>query len=57
MGYPIGSGVTEAGCKKVVKQRLCQLECDGAWTTHKECSSHERWSIPINAGSNSGNLI
>jgi Zn-finger protein len=24
MGYPIGSGVTEAGCKTVVKQRLCQ---------------------------------
>lgn len=24
MGYPIGSGVTEAGCKTLVKQRLCQ---------------------------------
>jgi hypothetical protein len=23
-GYPIGSGVTEAGCKTVVKQRLSQ---------------------------------
>lgn len=24
MGYPIGSGVTEAGCKTLVKQRMCQ---------------------------------
>lgn len=23
MGLPIGSGVTEAGCKTVVKQRMC----------------------------------
>jgi hypothetical protein len=26
--YPIGSGVTEAACKTLVKQRLCQ-GCDG----------------------------
>jgi hypothetical protein len=24
LGYPIGSGVTEAGCKTLVKQRMCQ---------------------------------
>jgi hypothetical protein len=24
MGYPIGSGVTEAGCKVLIKQRMCQ---------------------------------
>ena len=30
-GYPIGSGVTEAACKTLVKQRLC---CSGMrWTT------------------------
>ena len=28
-GLPLGSGVTEAGCKLLVKKRLCARECRG----------------------------
>lgn len=35
-GYPIGSGVTEAGCKVIIKQRLCQA---GMRWKEKGCAS------------------
>jgi hypothetical protein len=35
MGWPIGSGVTEAACKTLVKQRLCRWGCAGKRTARK----------------------
>lgn len=50
MGYPIGSGVTEAGCKTVVKQRLCQSgmrwrldNAQGMLITRALAHTDQRW--------------
>jgi hypothetical protein len=50
MGYPIGSGVTEAGCKTVVKQRLSQSgmrwnldNAQGMLITRALTSTNCRW--------------
>lgn len=50
MGYPIGSGVTEAACKTVVKQRLCQSgmrwtlnHAQGILTTRALVATNQRW--------------
>lgn len=50
MGYPIGSGVTEAGCKTVVKQRLCQSgmrwcldNAQGMLITRALVNTDQRW--------------
>ncbi len=49
-GYPIGSGVTEAGCKTVVKQRLSQSgmrwnlhNAQGMLITRALTSTNGRW--------------
>jgi len=39
--YPIGSGVTEAACKTLIKQRLC---CSGM---HSHCAFETRSHITI----------
>ena len=50
MGYPIGSGVTEAACKTVVKQRLCQSgmrwnvdNAQGMLITRALVETNQRW--------------
>ena len=50
MGYPIGSGVTEAGCKSVVKQRMCQSgmkwnldNAQGMLLTRALVATDQRW--------------